>query len=221
MQRNTKFLFIFFIGCAAAAGAIWGYQAQIANADLTQQEVNDYIEEYLEDHPIEICHKDADCVRWLNDNYVSESQLRFEIDSIDLEHTHDQFAKYDSSLEGVAKDITSLKIDVAKLKQGNPTGGDQGGITVTTDRSSYEAGDVVIFSGTATPNRQLTSEIYLQTADPENALTKRYTPTTNVPEDGRYYLYWATPSNIETGVYKADLRDAAGKTASTTVRITS
>lgn len=190
-----------------AVGFAIGYSATYSNTPFAEADIEDATR--------------AEMMAEISTKYVSHSELENTItvlreqiaDAIAAPHT--EFADIDTSISDVREDITDLKIELAKLElkidgTGTPT---QGTISVSVDSSCYERGDVVHFSGMATPSRQLTSSIYIDKDDFEG------TPTTNTASNGEYDLFWVIPSDAEYGTYVAKLKDSAGKYGETTVNV--
>lgn len=182
-----------------------GWYLEIASADLSQQEVNQYIDTW---HVLN-AHK-----------FVSQQELAgaHEVINEAIAAPHIEIEDNENKILLNRQTINELKIEIAKLKIRNTGTGtpSQGTISVSVAESCYEHGDVVNFEGMATPSRQLTSEI-----TPVNGGKDVFeaTPTTNTASNGSFNLFWVIPDGIDTGTYIAKLKDSGGKFGEITVSV--
>jgi hypothetical protein len=208
--RTWGIVALVVIGALAGIGA--GLQYQQSEADLTQAEVNQFITLYLQDKNNHVFISEQ--IEKMDIVGVAD-EIQVAIKLLEADH-HEQLAQLESKIGEstitMRNDITQLKLDVAKLKAGiDDSGTTFGSISISTDRTSYNTGDVVRFSGLATPERQVTSEIYI------DKTVKQYTPTTQSDSDGKFNLFWVIPSDAQKGTYTAIIKDSASKSGQTTV----
>ena len=200
LTQNQILSGIILTAIAFSIGGVIAYNN--AEADLTNQEVNNIIQAWHDNN---------------RHQFVSQKELTaaHEVINQAIAAPHIEIADNESKILLNRGSINELKIEIAKIKiQDSGTGTpSQGTITVTRDRECYELDDVVTFQGMATPSRQLTSSIY------KDKSIFEATPTTQTQSNGAFSLFWVIPDDIDIGTYIAKLRDSGGKFGDTTVNV--
>ena len=206
MNKQEKILAYVVIGIVGLAGIVVGINSQIADADLTQSEVYNYITDYTRDN--------ADVF----DRLISRSDAIESVeDSIKLLETdhHDQLNDLEASMmlaiASIRNDISQLKIDVAILNAGGYSGG--GGsssgdfdlesctdFNCTDENSRFDQGDTVYVRGhNPSSDRSLEYRVY----DPNN--NRLDSRNVSMQPNGPFIIAYQISNNAIDGSYRLEV----------------
>jgi len=205
MNKQEKYLAYAVIGLVGVAGIVVGVNSQIANADLTQGEVFNYITEYTRLNVI------------VFDRIISNSDTVEDIeDSIRLlESDHnDQLNDLEESsalaIASIRNEISQLKIDVAILNAGGYSGGGSSSgdfklesctdFNCTDENSRFNQGETVYVRGHNPSNdRSLEYRVY----DPNN--NRLDSRNVSMQPNGPFIIAYQISNNAIDGSYRLEV----------------
>jgi hypothetical protein len=207
MNKQEKILAYVVIGIVGLTGIVIGVNSQIADADLTQGEVYNYITSYTSDN--------ADVFDRLISNSDTVEDLEDAIRLLEDDHNdvlNDLEESTALALATIRNEIAQLKIDVAILNAGGYSGGSGGSSSgdfnlesctdynCTDETSRFDQGETVYVRGHNPSNdRSLEYKVY----DPDN--NRLDSRNVSMQPNGPFIIAYQISNNAIDGSYRLEV----------------